>query len=355
MNSRSHNRTRVAAACGLLLLGLAAVSVGGCARGMPQPSAAKRPALAWRVDVLRRTLHAVVLVRGQQLCVERLDSPTATPIWTAPATATPTILAVDQPGGRIAVLLHSELPTSTSAKMVDPLAVLPPGSASGIVILSADGSVRRFAIHTLSQSFVFPLSRNESVVPDKITSGAFVGPDLLLSTFGQYFHRHFPTGTPNGTPMRLSADGSMTPLAVEGTGTLASVTQFVQLPSGAAIVIRGVYDGSSAYVPTLAANADHCSRRSLRRRRLGDGNCRLWGRNSLDRVLEKVTAHERPDRDVRFGPVDCTCRLGTETPVRRELATRRHSASRPARRAAHAHSVRLERAGSPKGEVCPPI
>ena len=227
---------RVTAACLLLVLGSAAASLAGCSRAGSEPRPA---ATAWRVDVLKRTLPAVVLVRGRQLCVERLDSPTATPIWTAPAETTPTILAVDQPGGRIAVLLRESTGATSTLNHHGGPSIPAKWRDAGIVVLSANGSARRHAVVTsrshVGASWSGPgFHRSfEGTVTDLVNSGAFVGPDLVLATdrpsFG-YSHA--------GPPLRLTPGGIKTTLTVDGADTLGYPAQFLQLPSGKAAVVR---------------------------------------------------------------------------------------------------------------------
>jgi hypothetical protein len=257
-------RTCTALVC---LAAIAIAGASGCARTVP-PSPPPRSAAQWRASTLRPALPAVLVVRGRTLGVQKLDSTETVPLWTAPAETTPTILAVDQAGGRIAVLLRAA-PTITFApagRFIYP----PRWSDAGIVVLSADGSTRRFRvvaratpIHVVVRTTSYPsggwsisVTRSASsslveepgtlirsidaTVPDLVTSGAFAGRDLVLTTQKGSDGRWGPTA---GTPLLMAPDGQVRPLVDEASATLGPVDQLCQLKGGQALAARGAVTG----------------------------------------------------------------------------------------------------------------
>lgn len=217
-----------------------ALAVGGCAETPHSPVVGSRP--QWDVAALRTQLPGVLVTRGRSLAIAKLDGMTETTLWTAPAETTPTILDVDRTSGRIAILLEAErVPTMT------PLAWgYPNGTVdAGIVILSADGTARRFPVrarqqpvHMTVSGFGEPARSLNGLEADRVNSAAFVGDDLLIATDGPRLHYGSP-----GTPLRIAPDGRVTVLPVEATRTLGTADRFVGQLKGGAIVIRGSTDG----------------------------------------------------------------------------------------------------------------
>jgi hypothetical protein len=265
---------QVAGVC--IVLGALSAAVAGCGRtgGVATPTPIAEPQQAWKVDVLRGQLPAVILVRGKQLCVERLDTPTATPVWTAPAETTPSILAVDPNGGRIAVLLRAA-PTITFER-AGWFLYPPQWSDAGIVVLSADGSARRLNVQaqtrtehvavretrykngawsisvrpsglttpipgvTHSGAASSTLRSIDATVPDLVTSGAFSGPDIVLTTQSGASYRFGPQA---GAPLVLKADGRTLPLTFEQTPTETPLSEVLNLRNGQLLALGGFRSG----------------------------------------------------------------------------------------------------------------
>lgn len=231
------------------------MAIGGCAGSGQGPQAA-RPKPQWNVAALRKGLPGVLVVRGRTLAIAQLEGATETPVWTSPATATPTILDVDRQGGRIAVLLQSNLAT------VEPgfLFYHPPKTFdSGIVILSADGRAQRFPLQADSHRLQVTVGsitaprHIDRMQTDRVTSGAFVGEDLLLSTLGPVIHYPSP-----GTPLIMRPDGKTTHLSVDGERKFGTANQFIGLAGGGAAMIRGTMGqgGGNAYAMQARVHGD---------------------------------------------------------------------------------------------------
>ena len=270
---RRGSRSAIGLATALVVVSVA----GGCrVSGAPTPMAAPRAqAPQWRAGVLRAALPAVLVVRGRTLGVQKLDSTQTVPLGEAPADTTPTILAVDQPSGRIAVLLRAA-PTVTFKPGV-PSLYPPDFSDAGIVVLSPDGSASRLAvqarvtpIHWVVNSASFtsggsvvwvrpsglttpspempPLRgtnghRHRSIdatIPDVVTSGAFSDLGLVLTTQSCIDGW---SGRRAGTPLLLALDGRTSPLADEGSATAGPVQQFCQLGDGQVLGVRATSQG----------------------------------------------------------------------------------------------------------------
>jgi hypothetical protein len=221
---------------------LVAVASGAAACAGPEPESRRPgPKPQWDVSSLQAQLPGVLVVRGRALAIAQLDGSAETTIWTAPTETTPTILDVDRDGGRVAVLLRSKGETTTSPVGIWNRDMFSSVVDTGVVILSADGQMKRFPIKALERRMSLKAERLRGVtspvdmlIADRVTSGAFVGRDLLLATDGPAIR--YPAA---GTPLRISPEGSCTVLSVSGTETVGAVGGFVGLAGGGGAVIRG--------------------------------------------------------------------------------------------------------------------
>jgi hypothetical protein len=222
---------------------LAAIALGAAACTALEPESQRPgPKPQWDISSLQAQLPGVLVIRGRELAIAQLDGSAETTIWTAPAETTPTILDVDRNGGRIAVLLRSKgaattPPTRTRGSEIPPSIV-----DTGVVLLSADGTAKRFPIKAEEHRMRLKAGQLpgvtapvDTLIADRVTSGAFVGRDLLLATDGPTFHYRVA-----GTPLRISPDGSCTVLSVTDTETVGDVSEFVGLAGGGGAVIRGL-------------------------------------------------------------------------------------------------------------------
>jgi hypothetical protein len=226
----------------LLVSLMAVASFGAAACTAPEPESRRPgPKPQWDVSSLQAQLPGVLVVRGRTLAIAQLDASAETTIWTAPAETTPTILDVDRTGGRIAVLLRSKRETTTPPVRTRGWEIPPSVVDTGVVVLSADGMAKRYSLRAVEHRVSLEAGQLPSVttpidtlIAERVTSGAFVGRDLLLATDGPTFH--YPRV---GTPLRISPDGSCTVLSVADTETVGNVSGFVGLAGGGSAVIRG--------------------------------------------------------------------------------------------------------------------
>jgi hypothetical protein len=227
----------------LLVSLLAAMALGAAACTAPEPETQRPgPKPEWDISSLQAQLPGVLVVRGRQLAIAQLDGSAETTIWTAPAETTPTILDVDRSDGRIAVLLRSSSETPTPPVHTRGSEIPPSVVDTGVVVLTADGTAKRFPIKaqehrvSLKESQLRGVSTPiDTLLADRVTSGAFVGRDLLLATDGPTFHYRVA-----GTPLRVTPDGSCTVLSVTDTETVGDVSEFVGLAGAGGAVIRGL-------------------------------------------------------------------------------------------------------------------
>jgi hypothetical protein len=236
------NRRAARALLFVSLLAVASLSAAACAGPEPE-SRRPGPKPQWDISSLQAQLPGVLVVRGRQLAIAQLDGSAETTVWTAPAETTPTILDVDRNGGRIAILLRAKGETTTPPVGIWNRDMFSSAVDTGVVILSADGQTKRFPIKALeSRMGGLKAERLRGVtapvdmlIADRVTSGAFVGRDLLLATDGPAIR--YPAA---GTPLRISPDGACTVLSVTDTETIGAVRGFVGLPGGGGAVIRGL-------------------------------------------------------------------------------------------------------------------
>ncbi len=245
-----------------------ALALAGCVSQTSRvagPSAKPVVPQRWNAAAAREaTAGALLVVRGRELKLTALQGGPETTLWSAPASTTPGILAVDRAGGRIAILLHEANPATMpprERRLYDPT----PYRDAGIVVLNADGSAPRFKVDSHVAQVQGTMGVDGRVVAsvdttraDTVSSGAFLGQDLFLGTDGPTQHYGGP-----GRPWRMTPQGEFLPVASHGGRWDPRPTGFVQMSRGYIATLYTMGDLGGDFTGVAVSRMDNGALRAV--------------------------------------------------------------------------------------------